>query len=87
MIATNAGVEAHEQMTEDVAAENVQSIRSKPDRTPRDEVPIVLIRRARCKLCGSAKLKTNRSVTDEDGGVTRDCRCLGCGERLFVILE
>ena len=47
----------------------------------------VYIRRARCPICESPELKTQKTVDNGDDSLTRETKCRECGHRFFVVVE
>ncbi len=71
------------------ATQKPQTAPQRRQRVSRDDLPIVAIERPRCPACGSTNVRPKRSVTDDDGGVTRDTHCQepNCRQRFFVVVD
>lgn len=48
---------------------------------------VVTIERVRCKVCGSTRIKTDRSTTYDDGTIYRRATCRDCKAPLAVFVE
>lgn len=59
----------------------------KTPRKKREGARYLFLERPRCPECGSTRLRTYRSVEQEDGTRLRYSECLTCGCRLRIVLE
>ncbi len=54
---------------------------------PHRRLPMYMFLRPRCPACGSAKLKTRKSVAQGDGSVLRHYACHDCREPFRALIE